>query len=594
MKRLGVFLLVLGASTLFNRADLSSVDEGFVYKTTAALVDRLSWRMDEDLSGRRYSRFSPLPSLFAAPFYAVARVLPVGIGDHDAWGLAAACTSSCVVTAWTAVAIFGFLRMLRYSEVAAATSTLLWAFGTLAFPYSSTLFHQVTATLLLVYVCQYAFEGRPFPLVVAAALLTSLQLTLAATVFPLALRQRGIWSRPTLVGLLLGTTLGVGLNALVNWLRGDQWLIGAYETETFTTPTFVGAVGLFFSAGKGLLWFAPLAFVGLLMLVPLAQRRPEIGRPLLAAVACHCVVVVHWWAWHGSLTWGPRLLLPILPLLLVPIADLIDRRREFPSWQLRGLGSIAAVSVLVNVWAATQPMIEFLFRIPDGSASEWIFVPSLSPLSHWCTPAQHLYGSPFASWLCFLIVVVGALMTNHMYRNVWPPHSIAPWRAILLAAVPLAPMLWDNYQSHPFPQRRNLEPKDGTPMSAGELRFPIRGQYRLEWGRGSEGEIRIGQARLSRRNPLVVVEAPPMSLPIQFIGQAPDLYWTIPGEGQFRVPIPVEYLTSNAKRAETEWRVAFRHYSWLLYLLAVPLYFDWLLDGRRMKEPADDGKEANP
>src|SRR5215207_9992870 len=181
MKKLGVFLLVFGASALFNRAELSSVDEGFIFNTTAALVEKHSWTMDEELSGRKYSRFSPLPSLFAAPFYAVADKFvdgpfAVGMAKRRDWLLFACGLSSCFLTAWTAVSLVGLIRQLGYSETTAVWTSLLWAFGTLAFPYSSSLFHQVVATLLMVYVVRFAFAERALPTIIATAMLISVQL----------------------------------------------------------------------------------------------------------------------------------------------------------------------------------------------------------------------------------------------------------------------------------------------------------------------------------------------------------------------------------------------------------------------------------
>ena len=601
MKRLGVFLLVLGATTLFDRADLSSVDEGFIFKTTGALVERGSWQMDELLSGRRYSRFSPLPSLFAAPFYAVSTKFldapaRVGMPQMKDWLLFSCGLASCVLTAWTAVAFFGFLRTLQFSDDAAVCGSLLWAFGTLAFPYSSSLFHQVTATLLMVYVCRFAFGGNVVGTMAATALLVSVQSTLALTALPLCLREKGRWDRRTLIGLGTGVAAGFGLHVATNTLRGDHWFIGAYQTETFTTPTFVGTVGIFFSSGKGLLWFAPLAFVGLLMLVPFASRRPEVGRPLLFAVVCHCLVVIHWWAWHGSLSWGPRLLLPLLPLMLVPIADLIERRAELAAWQARGLGSIAAVSVVVNIWAATQPMIGFLSQIPDAALSEWTFIPSLTPLTHWLRPVafvgrfeeltragQFLVGAAVGGFL------VGGWMLSKKPLIRTELRDGAPWRALALIAVAFVPYFFEPLPVKIEPQRRFL---GESTTGGGELHYPVRGEYRLERDRVDRGEIVVGNRRLDSAVRNTLVEAPPMTAAVRF-GSSADLVWTIPGEGQYRVPVPAEYLYSRASASLAPWLVAFRQYSWLLYLLAVPLFFDWLLGGRRMKEATEEGREAN-
>jgi hypothetical protein len=602
MKKLGVFLLVVGATALFNRAELSSVDEGFIFNTTAALVEKQSFQMDEVLSGRKYSRFSPLPSLFATPFYAVAdKVIevpfPVGAAKKKDWLLFACGLSSCVLTAWTAVVLLGLLRLLHYSEDAAVWTSLLWAFGTLAFPYSSSLFHQVMATLLMVYVVRFAFAEKVVATAISTALLVSVQLTLAATVLPLFLSDRRQWNRKSLMGLLVGIVGGFGLHVLTNLARGDHWLHGAYETETFTTPTFVGTVGLFFSSGKGLIWFAPLAFIGMVMLVPFAHRRPEIGRPLLFAVTCHCLVVIHWWAWHGSFSWGPRLLLPILPLMMIPIADLIERRYELPVWQPRLVGSVAVVSVLINVWAATQPMIGFLERIPSGPMSEWIFTPQMSPLAS-VSRSSDFYGrfestsqSSVVHIVCWLALVLGGGLVTRLHGGLQLRHA-APWPAISLVLVVVLPNQLDSLRfKTAFPQRRNIE-TPGSP-TIGELHFPLRGAYQLQRSFEDDGSIRVGAFKLDRSNRILLFEAPPMSVPVQFDQTSADLIWTLPGEGVYRAKVPSEYLVARMPSSLASIGMSIRHYSWLLLLLAVPLYFDWLLGGRRMKEPSEPGTEAN-
>ena len=92
------------------------------------------------------------------------------------------------------------------------------------------------------------------------------------------------------------------------------------------------------------------------------------------------------------------------------------------------------------------------------------------------------------------------------------------------------------------------------------------------------------------------VEAPPMSLSISVPpGTKGRLMWTVPGEGQFRSPIPLQQMFVAGKASLLDRMGAtMNRFHWLLYLLAVPLYFDWLLGGRRMKEATTESTEANP
>ncbi|HVJ80628.1 MAG TPA: hypothetical protein VNC50_06115, partial [Planctomycetia bacterium] len=145
MNRGLLFLAVFFFAVGFNRGELSSVDEGFIYRTTQSLVDRGSWRMDEELSGRRLSRFSPLPSLLAAPAYFIGQsIVPPG-PRRDERLLFVTELTSCLLVALTAVALS--LWVAELGGGSGFRAALLWFLATFQFAYSSTLYHQIPATL---------------------------------------------------------------------------------------------------------------------------------------------------------------------------------------------------------------------------------------------------------------------------------------------------------------------------------------------------------------------------------------------------------------------------------------------------------------
>ena len=299
------------------------------------------------------------------------------------WLLFACGLSSCLLTAWTAVALVGLLRRLGYSETSAVWTSLLWAFGTLAFPYSSSLFHQVIATLLMVYVVRFAFAERVLRNDRSRRrCLISVQLTLAAAVLPLAFRDGWRPNRRSFVGLTLGVLrrlrparayqLASRRPLAARRLRNRDLHHADVRRNRRTLFQFRQRADVLRSVGVR--WFVDAAAVRAIV------DRKSAAR-CCSPSACHCLVVIHWWAWHGSLSWGPRLLLPVMPLMMIPIADFLERRMEVALWQRRLLGSVAAISIGINVFAATQPMIGFLNAIPNGSMSEWMFGPSFMPLA---------------------------------------------------------------------------------------------------------------------------------------------------------------------------------------------------------------------
>ncbi|HKU43674.1 MAG TPA: hypothetical protein VJR89_36195, partial [Polyangiales bacterium] len=68
----------------------------------------------------------------------------------------------------------------------------------------------------------------------------------------------------------------------------------------------------------------------------------------LIAVPCVLTlcVIAKWWAWSGDWGWGPRLILPVVPLACAPIVRWLGAQRRTPRvW----VGAFAAVGLYVQV-----------------------------------------------------------------------------------------------------------------------------------------------------------------------------------------------------------------------------------------------------
>ena len=139
----------------------------------------------------------------------------------------------------------------------------------------------------------------------------------------------------------------------LNWLRFDSVFNSGYPGRMFGMPLGVGLYGLLFSVNKGLLFHAPLVLlapVGLLIM-----RRDE--RADAALVTVTFLAYIAFTAddyWGGGWVWGPRYLLPMLPLLFVPVAKVAHRfalaRRCAVVLAVAGL-AFNSLGVIVNVEA---------------------------------------------------------------------------------------------------------------------------------------------------------------------------------------------------------------------------------------------------
>jgi hypothetical protein len=151
----------------------------------------------------------------------------------------------------------------------------------------------------------------------------------------------------------------VGLVALYHQARfGSPFETGrGAEAFKWTTPFLEGFTGLLVSPGRGLVGYFPLALAA-----GLGWRRFHAARPLESwfvalSTAALLALYARWQMWDGGWCWGPRFLLPLVPLLLLPIASLMDTLRSRPA-QI-ALAGLAALSALVALGGVSVNYADF-------------------------------------------------------------------------------------------------------------------------------------------------------------------------------------------------------------------------------------------
>lgn len=578
-----LFLGVLCVLVVFNRGHGTSVDEGHVFETARALVTGQTWRMEQPLNERWYSRYSPLPSMLAAPLYALGRA----IGGETA-ARVLAFQLNAVGTALAAVCLAVIGAATGASRGACFFVALSYGLGSLAFPYAGSLYTQpLAAALLVVTLVALAagwnwFSGIMWMLTCWCRE-ECLVLLPALVGFDAVIGK----SRRGKIGLIVGSLGAVGLWIITRVLRGDPLAGGGYTGEAFVSDPVRGVYGLLLSAGKGLLVFAPLSFLG-----GLAALRywPRWWRPLATGILAWLLLIGAWWTWHGGYCWGPRLLLPVLPLLHLGLAPLWD---SFPRGR-RALAALLAASVLLQVVASGgHPYPE---RVgPRGviaSEMEHVFVPSVAPVwtggisggDWWWYPGN---SGPYQFTGLF---VAGAVLVAGIWLLLGPFRSIVrdfePLRApdhgaglrlagatLLVLGVGAGPVLnivsgavsadpdtgrmvvyaplKGGYEFHVVPSSRSV-PRlivDGTPVT----------------GSLSRGRIDF-VCHLDRGEHELVLEG----------GQAAALFWTSPGGVFYREPIPRLYLGGASEQPLLALLRKAREWSWLLSVLgAYALLWTW-------------------
>ena len=145
--------------------------------------------------------------------------------------------------------------------------------------------------------------------------------------------------------------------------------LAGYAGEGFTHPFVDGAWRLLIGVNKGLLLYCPAAIVACVALVRAMRgdraRAITLSGAVLPAVALW-LLAAPWWAWHGVDGWGPRLIVPGIPLLA--IAASVEMERWRPIWRR----ALIVFSMLLNlppllqhptpvvryVWANAWPVVD--------------------------------------------------------------------------------------------------------------------------------------------------------------------------------------------------------------------------------------------
>ena len=361
---------------------LSSRDGGVMYDTAMAIVLRHSLRLPPHhhglpgVGGGFYSKYGIAQSVAEIPQYVVGQAVAALQRPPMAQALALAVTM-LTNPLIMALAVWLFFQLAFELSPRVRTATIAAVMVGLAsplWPYAKTDFSEPLSALALTGAMLFLVRGRSRHMALnfgaagmfgAIALLT--KLTAGVALLALCMYACGVaagaWRERrreaagallSWVGMLAAGAVLVGLYNVARY--GHITDSGYYAADLpFHAPLVIGLKGLLFGSGKGLLWYCPLVLVALALWPRMLARRRAEGILALAMIALTLVVFATYPVWWGGICWGPRYLIPIIPLLLLPLAYMPE-----PHELRRRVRSVAAVvvamSVLVQVLGvAVQP-----------------------------------------------------------------------------------------------------------------------------------------------------------------------------------------------------------------------------------------------
>src|SRR5229473_2020485 len=147
-------------------------------------------------------------------------------------------------------------------------------------------------------------------------------------------------------------TPAIVVTAAYDTLRyGAPWRAG-YFFATFTHPLGAGLYGLLLSPAAGLFIYVPLLPIALVGLFLAIRRLPLLASTALVLLAVRILVYAVWFEWSAYWAWGPRYLVPAMPVLAVGLVEVCRRWSGLHLGVKAVLASVLAVSGLVQVVGA--------------------------------------------------------------------------------------------------------------------------------------------------------------------------------------------------------------------------------------------------
>lgn len=363
---LGLSLFVAGVYLLTASGHLGGQDQEYYYRMARAVAHQRTFAIEPltfqgtEIAGRRgrdgnfFAEYAPGLPTAMAPLIAFADFSSDGSDlvaanyhwmrdqQNDVLERIAVSYFDVFVIAAIAGVLFLLVRQLGYSERTAVFIGAIFAFSTFAWGHSriinpeplQTFFTLLAVLLTLRSTTKSAFASG---CAIGCALLVKITAVVALPALLIPLRSRkastSSFARAT-TAFVLPILCALSLYAFYNYARFGNLFATGYNISGRAAELggngignpVIGLFGLILSSGRGLIWYAPSVLAASVGYARFFREQKRASICSLLLIGTWLAIHACYQGWDSGWGWGPRYLLPVLPLLLLPTAETFKLR----------------------------------------------------------------------------------------------------------------------------------------------------------------------------------------------------------------------------------------------------------------------------
>jgi hypothetical protein len=280
----------------------------------------------------------------------------------------------------TAGAIALIFRLARrfYPPYLAVTVGVIYGLGTIAWYYAKSAFSEPLVTILLLAAIYAIYKGNYLVASIALACMVVTRQTAILLVLPVLLlalihmhKKRPDSILMPIVCLLLPLIVGqVSVWGYNTYRFGNPFEYG-YRGVGWDTPFLLGLYSLLLSPGDGLIIFSPVLILGItgwFIFIRGTASEKEWALLTLGLSLVYLIPHALYRDWAGGGGWGPRLLLPILPCIILLLGRVINQGQRY-LWSKLLLTLVLTISIFIQVMGVSVNWVRHLQRVLNAASN---------------------------------------------------------------------------------------------------------------------------------------------------------------------------------------------------------------------------------